>query len=66
LRAKKGLNASATLGYGSFNTRQASAFVNHKPGDWDYLISASYLASDNDFNIYTITTPSTIPTMTNG
>ena len=49
LRAKKGLNASATLGYGSFNTRQASAFVNHKPGDWDYLVSASYLASDNDF-----------------
>ena len=49
LRAKEGLNASATLGYGSFNTRQASAFVNHKPGDWDYLVSASYLASDNDF-----------------
>jgi len=49
LRGKKGLNASATLGYGSFNTRQASAFINHKPGDWDYLVSASYLASDNDF-----------------
>ena len=49
LRAKEGLNASATLGYGSFNTRQASGFVNHKRGKWDYLISASYLASDNDF-----------------
>ena len=49
LRAKEGLNASATLGYGSFNTRQASGFVNHKPGKWDYLVSASYLASDNNF-----------------
>ncbi|MBW2709079.1 MAG: TonB-dependent receptor [Deltaproteobacteria bacterium] len=49
LRAKEGLKASATLGYGSFNTRQASGFVNHKSGKWDYLISAGYLASDNDF-----------------
>ena len=49
LRAKEGLKASATLGYGSFNTRQASGSINHKPGKWDYLVSASYLASDNDF-----------------
>ncbi len=49
LRAKEGLKASATLGYGSFNTRQASGFINHKPGKWDYLVSASYMASDNDF-----------------
>lgn len=49
LRAGEGLKASATAGYGSFNTRQASGFVNHKPGKFDYLISAGYLASDNDF-----------------
>ena len=49
LRAKEGLKASATLGYGSFNTRKASGFVNHKLGKWDYLISAGYMASDNDF-----------------
>jgi len=49
LRAREGLKSSATLGYGSFNTRKASGFVNHKPGKWDYLVSAGYLASDNDF-----------------
>ena len=49
LRAREGLNASATLGYGSFNTRTASGFINHKKGKWDYLVSAGYLASDNDF-----------------
>jgi len=43
------LNASATAGYGSFNTRKLAAFINHKPGKSDYLVSASYLASDNDF-----------------
>jgi len=49
LRATEGLKASATLGYGSFNTRKASGFVNQKVGKWDYLVSAGYLASDNDF-----------------
>lgn len=49
LRAKEGLNASATAGYGSFNTRKFAGFVNHKPGKWDYLVSAGYMASDNDF-----------------
>lgn len=49
LRAKEGLHASATAGYGSFNTRKFSGFVNHKPGKWDYLISGGYLGSDNDF-----------------
>ena len=49
LRAEEGMKASATLGYGSFNTRKASGFVNHKLGKWDYLVSAGYLASDNDF-----------------
>ena len=51
LRSKKGFNASATAGYGSFNTRKLAAFINHKPGKWDYLISAGYLASDNDFEM---------------
>lgn len=49
LRAKEGLHASATAGYGSFNTRKFDGFVNHKPGKWDYLVSGGYLASDNDF-----------------
>ncbi len=49
LRSKKGLNASATAGYGSFNTRKLAGFINHKHSDWDYLISADYLSSDNDF-----------------
>jgi outer membrane receptor protein involved in Fe transport len=48
-RARTGFNATASAGYGSFETRSASAFVNHKPGRWDYLLSADYLASDNDF-----------------
>ena len=52
LRAKEGLNASTTLGYGSFNTRKASGFINHKKGKWDYLVSAGYLASDNDFEYF--------------
>ncbi len=50
-RSKKGFNANAIAGYGSFNTRKLSAFINHKPGKWDYLISADYMASDNDFEI---------------
>ncbi len=49
LRAKEGLNANLSTGYGSFNTRKTSGFVNHKPGRWDYLISADYLGSDNDY-----------------
>jgi len=51
LRSKKGLNASASGGYGSFNGRKINGFINHKPGRFDYLISADYLASDNDFEI---------------
>ena len=51
LRAKEGVNASATAGYGSFDTRKASAFVNQKSGKWDYLVSAGYMASHNDFKV---------------
>ena len=50
LRSKKGLNGTVSAGYGSFNTRKLAGFVNHKPGRWDYLISADYLSSDNDFD----------------
>jgi iron complex outermembrane receptor protein len=49
LRTKKGLDANLSAGYGSFNTRKLSGFLNHKPSAWDYLISADYLGSDNDF-----------------
>ncbi len=51
LRSEAGLNASVSGGYGSFNSRKINGFVNHKPGRFDYLISADYLASDNDFEI---------------
>ena len=50
-RSAKGFNANTLAGYGSFNTRKLSAFINHKPGKWDYLISADYMDSDNDFEI---------------
>lgn len=49
LRPKKGLKANVSAGYGSFNTQKLAGFINHKPGKWDYLISADYLSSDNDF-----------------
>jgi iron complex outermembrane receptor protein len=51
LRSKKGLNTSVSGGYGSFNSRKLNAFINHKPERFDYLISADYLAADNDFEI---------------
>jgi len=51
LRSKKGFNGNVNIGYGSFNTRKLSGFINHKPGKWDYLISADFLSSDNDFKI---------------
>lgn len=49
LRSRQDFKSSVTAGYGSFNTRKISAFLNHKPGNWDYIVSAEYLASDNDF-----------------
>lgn len=49
LRAEEGLKTNVNAGYGSFNSRQASAFASQKAGQWDYLVSAGYLASDNDF-----------------
>ena len=49
LRSEQGLKASALGGYGSFDTWKANGFINHKPGRFDYLISADYLSSENDF-----------------
>lgn len=49
LRSQKGLHGNVTASYGSFNTWMASGFLNHKPGKWDYLVSAERLKSDNDF-----------------
>ncbi len=49
IRTEEGLKASALAGYGSFDTYQAGAFLNHKPSQWDYLISFDYLDSENDF-----------------
>lgn len=49
LRSQKGLHGNVSASYGSFSTWMGSGFVNHKPGKWDYLVSASRLKSDNDF-----------------
>jgi iron complex outermembrane receptor protein len=49
LRSRKGIRGSVGAGYGSFDTWKLSGFVNHKPGRWDYLASADYLESENDF-----------------
>lgn len=49
LRAGKGLHGNVSAGYGSFDTWQTSGYVNHKPGALDYLASASYLTSKNNF-----------------
>lgn len=49
LRSQKGIHGNLSAGYGSFDTWKVSGLLNHKPGKWDYLISADYLKSDNDF-----------------
>ncbi len=51
IRAASGLNANLLAGYGSFDTRKFSGFLNYKPGRTDYLVSADYLSSENDFRI---------------
>jgi iron complex outermembrane receptor protein len=51
IRSGQGVNANAGVGYGSFNAQRASGFVNHKPGRFDYLLSAETLSSDNDYEI---------------
>jgi len=51
LRPKQGINTSLNAGYSSFNTQKAAGFINHKLDKWDYLISADYLSSDNDYDI---------------
>ena len=38
-----------TAGYGSFDTWNTSGFLSQKSGKWDYLISANYQKSKNDF-----------------
>jgi len=48
-RSKETFNGSVRAGVGSFDTRQLSAFVNQKPGRWDYVLSGDYLASKNDY-----------------
>ncbi len=48
-RTEKGFKGNITLGYGSFDTKKASLFINHKPGKFDYIISADSLTSKNNF-----------------
>jgi iron complex outermembrane receptor protein len=50
LRAEEGLKASVSGGYGSYSTWKTSGLINHKPNRFDYLISADYLSSENDFD----------------
>lgn len=49
LRNKGKMGWNVIAGYGSFDTRKASAYFSHKPGDWDYLLSVGSLSSQNDF-----------------
>lgn len=53
IRTTPGLKTTASVGYGSFDTRKVSGFINHRPqkgdGKWDYLISGDYFSADNDF-----------------
>jgi iron complex outermembrane receptor protein len=51
LRVEKDLIVNARAGMGSFDTQKYAAFINHKPGRWDYLVSADYLDTENDFKI---------------
>ncbi|MFO8083378.1 MAG: TonB-dependent receptor [Desulfobacterales bacterium] len=48
-RIEKGFKGSVSAGYGSFDTKQGSLFINHKPSKWDYLLSADILDTKNDF-----------------
>ncbi|MBU0996114.1 MAG: TonB-dependent receptor [Proteobacteria bacterium] len=50
LRAGKEMQKSITAGYGSFNTVKLAGLISHKPGPFDYLVSADYSGSDNDFD----------------
>lgn len=50
LRTKDGISGNVSAGYGSFNTWQTSDMMNYKKGRWDFLLSAEYLDSENDFN----------------
>jgi iron complex outermembrane receptor protein len=51
LRAKEGFKGSFGAGYGSFDARKGFALVRNKTGKGDYIISADYLGSANDFKI---------------
>jgi iron complex outermembrane receptor protein len=48
-RSKGEFASSAGLGCGAFTTQKAYGLLSHKPGAFDYLFSADYLASGNDF-----------------
>ncbi len=48
-RTEKGFKGSVSAGYGSFHTKQGSLFISHKPSEWDYLVSADILDTENDF-----------------
>lgn len=49
LRSKDSLSGNVSLGYGGFDTIKSTAFINYKKNDWDYVVSAEFLDSKNDF-----------------
>ena len=49
LRSRGDLRTTATSGWGSFGTDKYAGYISHKPGDWDYVIAADYLASKNNY-----------------
>ena len=51
LRSEKDPNATASIGYGSFNTKEVKGYLSHKPGGLDYLISLDALSGDNNFEV---------------
>jgi len=51
-RTEKGLKGSVTIGYGSFDTKKMSVFLNYKPKKpkkWDILLCAGMLDTQNNF-----------------
>ncbi|KPA11838.1 TonB-denpendent receptor [Candidatus Magnetomorum sp. HK-1] len=51
LRTKPGFKGSFSLGTGSFGLNSQSAFLNHRPGKWDYLMSFDHMEINYDYDL---------------
>jgi iron complex outermembrane receptor protein len=49
LRSRGDFRATTTAGWGSFGTDNHAGYINHKPGNWNYVVAADYLTSKNDY-----------------